>query len=769
MRRLLVLVATFSSILTFCPGCNAQEAPVQAQPIPAATLPEDPGEFGPYYYQRWLELTEGENVALGKRFGFNIPSNYYICQEGDNEAELTDGVLNMRDTYRIWFSRDVVAWIGANTVNAWVDLGEPQPVDCVVIRCQGRPMFPPRVTEVYASDDGERWRLINTAEAGRIDGGEDSYYVPLEGDFAYPVPVRVGVTARFIGLRMLPGSTLVIDEIAAMKGDERLPRLAESNAPEAFYHQEGVCPYFVHDEIPVMADHSALVNFYVLDPGIPEEASLEVLWDLPAEVVLEEAPDRPLATESVTHDGEEYTRWVMTLEGYNRRVNQTGNIFPVASAAPDAVLQSYLSARVDGEITNTVPYPVRVIAFPNASAPERLHTSMAWGGWLTHDHDPALHKRLGYNAIGAFPRNFAAGWWDNPPGDAAGTLADYAMAREAGLDVVMNLGYIALLAGDETRCQLPDGPATFICPSYRGEQYDTILRRMVVAYEHLDPRWIFYDIESWGHQDIETMKQCSRCTERFEAGDWETWEDFISDMGTEMMDDVYDAWEAKREELGRDPFVVGFYDIYAEPGRVYDNIWDFEKLYPRSLQISMPSLYVQGKGADIAREVAAIRVRMASNDIIPWLTPGTYGEFPQRLQRDMILETFCNGGNGITYYKTSQADPLELAVIAETIELVRPFEEIIADGAPIAAEMSCSTEKAKVCGMGLGNEALVLVSVYDWALPVEATVSWADHDAPVYDLDTGEQVGTAGSFTANVAGDNTKVYYVGDRYADRTE
>ena len=47
----------------------------------------------------------------------------------------------------------------------------------------------------------------------------------------------------------------------------------------------------------------------------------------------------------------------------------------------------------------------------------------------------------------------------------------------------------------------------------------------------------------------------------------------------------------------------------------------------------------------------------------------------------MILETFCNGGNGITYYKTSQADPLELAVIAETIELVRPFEEIIADGA----------------------------------------------------------------------------------------
>ncbi|NLO05604.1 MAG: discoidin domain-containing protein [candidate division WS1 bacterium] len=743
-------------VFMIAPGCRAQ------------ALPEDPAEYGPYYYQRWLELTEGENIALGRRFAFNIPSNYYICQEGDNEAELTDGALNMRENYRIWFSRDVVAWRGADTVNAWVDLGEAQPVDRVVIRCQGRPMFPPRSTQVYASDDGETWRLINTAEAGRIDGGEDTYYVPLEGSFAYPVPVSVGVTARYIGLHMFLGSTLVIDEVAVMKGDPALPKLGDSGAPEAFYHQEGVCPYFVHDEIPVMSEHAALVNFYVLNPGLAEEASLDVLWDLPAEVTLAQDPANPRATESVTHGGEQYTRWVMPLEGYNRRTNQTGNIFPVASVEPGTVLQSYLAARVDGEIANLVPYPVRVIAFPTGSAPERLHTSMAWGGWLTFDHDPALHRRLGYNAIGAFPRYWSPDedWTLDPPGVAGETLADYAMAREAGLDVVMNLGYIGRLTGDETRCQLPAGPATFICPSYRGPLYDDTIRRMVTYYEYTDPRWIFYDIESWSHRDIETMKDCSRCKARFEAGEWDSWEDFISDMGTEMMEDVHAAWEQKRQELGRDPFVVGFYDIYAEPGRVYDNIWDFEKLYPRSLQVSMPSLYVQGKGADVATEIAAIRARMKTNDIIPWLTPGTYGEFPQRLQRDMILETFCNGGNGITYYKTSQADPLELAVIAETIELVRPFEDIIMDGSPIAAELSCSTPKAKICGMALGNEALILVSVYDWTLPVEAAVTWAGHDAPVYDLDTGQRVGTAGSFTATVAGDNTKVYYVGDRYAD---
>jgi hypothetical protein len=72
--------------------------------------------------------------------------------------------------------------------------------------------------------------------------------------------------------------------------------------------------------------------------------------------------------------------------------------------------------------------------------------------------------------------------------------------------------------------------------------------------------------------------------------------------------------------------------------------------------------------------------------------------------------------------------------------------------------------------MADGNEALVLVSVYDWSLPVEATVAWPGHDAPVYDLDTGERVGTCGAgFTAAVADTNTKLYYVGSEYADVVE
>ncbi|MFP3903436.1 MAG: discoidin domain-containing protein [Armatimonadota bacterium] len=754
MNRYLVILIIFALAVAI-PSC--------AQ---IADLPDDPAEYGPYYYEKWQELTEGENIALGHPFEFNIPCNWYICQEGDNGAELTDGWLNMRESFKIWFSRKVAAWRGADRINAWVDLGEVQPMERVVVRCQGRPMYPPRKTEIYASDDGENWRLVRTAEAGPIDGGEDSYYAPLAGTYVYPMSIPVGIKARYLGLRMFLGATLVIDEVAVMKGGEDLPTLAASDTKEAFFHQEGACPYFIHDEIPVTAEVGTMVNFYVLNPGVPEDASFELFWDLPPEVELKHDPENPPPTETVTHDGQQYTRWVMPLEGYNRSRNQSGVRYPAASAEPGRTLQSYLGARVDGEVTNVRPYPVSVIAFPDATPPERLHTSMAWGGWLTYDHDPALHKRLGYNAIGAFPRYWGSGWWNDPPGEAADNLEGYEIARKAGLDVVMNLSYIGRLSGDETRCQLPDGPAGFICPTYRGEKYQETIDRMVTFYEYADPKWIFYDIESWSHRDAEKMKECSRCKARFEAGDWETWEDFLSDMGEEMMADVYNAWEQKRQELGRDPFIVGFYDIYKQPGRVYDNIWDFEKLYPEYIQLSMPSLYVQGKGQDVAHEMSAIRGRMDSNDIIPWLTPGTYGEFPQVRQRDMILETFCNGGRGITYYKTSQADPLELKIIADTINMVQPFEDIIMDGEPIADQLTCSTAKAKVCGMGDGDEALILVSVYDWSLPVEATITWTDHDTPVYDLDTGEQVGTCGEgFTANVAGHKTKLYYTGDKYS----
>ncbi|MFO7947220.1 MAG: discoidin domain-containing protein [Armatimonadota bacterium] len=751
-------VCSAIAVICLCVPIFAQDAPVVFQTDDGAVTADALGEF---YYNRWTGLTEGENLAAGREFQFNLPCNWYICQKGNNGLELTDGELNTTEKYTIWFSEDVAAWTGTDRVNLWVDLGSVKPVERVVVRVQGRPLNAPRQADLYGSDDGESWRQIATLHQGAREQ-ENAYYLPQQGAYVFPLNLPAGVKTRHVGMRLkLWSRHLVIDEIAVMKGADDLPDLAQSDAPEAFFHQSGIAPYFIRDTIPVTAEVGTQLYLHYNDPGVPEDSEVKIAWDLPAAVELKHDPDSPPETETVTHDGDEFTRYLLSPHPTRRRV---GPVFPAASVTPGTELTSYLGARVDGEVQNLRPFTVQVIEYPNATPPQRLHTGLAWGSWFTYPVDPELHKRLGFNAVGCFPRYWGGGldWWKNPE-RAADQLADIQIAHDADIDVIMNCGFLHQLKGEETRCQLPDGPAGFPCPSYRGEKYQELVDTMVGFYEHINPKWIFYDIELWSYRDPEKMKTCSRCQERFNGGDWDSFDEFLIDMGTEMMGDLYRAWEQKRQELGRGPFHVGSYNVDAADEGAYHNVWDFQKLYPDWLHFSMPSLYVGGRASAVANKIAACRKAQGTNDTIPWLTPGQDGEFPPDGQRDQVLEAFLNGSIGITYYWRGQMDPMELKVIAETIEMLRPFEDIIMDGEPIADELTCSTATAKVCGMANGDEALILVSVYDWGLPVEVEVSWLEHDAPVFDLDTGAAVGTCDGFEATVSGHRTKLYYTGVR------
>ncbi len=758
IRVSLVLTAVF--ILFIPVGCLAQDD----QQLREAVATAEPEELGPLYYEQWQKLTEGENLASGLEFKFNLPCNWYICQEGENGLELTDGELNMTEKYTIWFSRDVAAWTGTDRVNLWVDLGQAQPIDRVVVRVQGRPLNAPRIAEIYASDDGETWQILNTYQQGPIDA-EGAYYLPQAGAYVFPLAMEAKVKARYVGMRLFLWSRhLVIDEIAVMKGADELPALAMADKPEKFFHQQGIAPFFVRDVIPVTADVGTLTYLHYNDPGLDEEADLKIVWDLPPEVELQLAEDSSVVKEQIIRDGVTYNRYMISP---NRRSRRAGALFPRASARPGTESRSYLGASVNGEIQNMRLFPLQVIEFPNATPPKRLHTSLCWGGWFTYPHDPALHKRLGLNAIGCFPRYWGKDWWKNPE-TAADQLADLKLAQDAGIDVVMNLGYVHALKAEETRCVLPDGPAEFLCPSYRGEKYQELLGKMVGFYERINPRWLFYDIELWGYRDPVKMETCSRCKKRFEQGNYKDFADFLAAMGTEMIGDVYKAWEAKCQELGRPPFHVGFYDVYRWPERVYHNVWDFDRLYPGSLHLAMPSLYVGGRAEQVAAKISGIRALMDANDIIPWLTPGQDGEFPPAGQRDQILEAFCNGARGITYYWAGQTDPLELKVIAETIDLVRPFEDIVVDGKPIQG-LSADSEKVKLCGMALGDEALVLVSCYKYRLPQRAIVSFAGEGA-VYDADAGVEIPrqAGGAFPVSLQDQQTGLYYIGPRYKQRT-
>ena len=203
-----------------------------------------------------------------------------------------------------------------------------------------------------------------------------------------------------------------------------------------------------------------------------------------------------------------------------------------------------------------------------------------------------------------------------------------------------------------------------------------------------------------------------------------------------------------------------------------DGLFAFDNTYPDLLQMAMPSLYVAGNQRAVAQGVAANRARMKTNDIIPWLTTGCYGDYDPRHTRDMVLEALANGSRGVTYYWYGHFDAAHFKYHAEAVDIAAPVEDIFMDGQPLAG-LECSHKQVKLCGMGLGGQLAVLVSNYDGLAPeTQVTVRIpAAAGTPVWDLHSGrriDQTGPDGFFAISLGHTAAHLYYVGqwDRLPD---
>jgi hypothetical protein len=184
--------------------------------------------------------------------------------------------------------------------------------------------------------------------------------------------------------------------------------------------------------------------------------------------------------------------------------------------------------------------------------------------------------------------------------------------------------------------------------------------------------------------------------------------------------------------------------------------------------MAMPSLYVAGNPLAVAESISANRARMKTNDIVPWLSTGCYGDYDPVRTRDMILEAFANGARGVTYYSYGHFDAGHFQSHAEAINIVAPIEDIFMDGTPLTG-LKCDNAKLKLCGMGLGNEQAVLVSNYQRVsagtrVTVHSSAAWG---TPVTDLHTGERLGVTaadGSFVVTLDDVAAHMYYLGRKY-----
>ena len=184
------------------------------------------------------------------------------------------------------------------------------------------------------------------------------------------------------------------------------------------------------------------------------------------------------------------------------------------------------------------------------------------------------------------------------------------------------------------------------------------------------------------------------------------------------------------------------YDV--RPGGVYQQLFNFDALYPAILNESQTSTYTSLQPADIiliGDEIRKDRARLPHSDVMPWISPGDAGVFPGDNFQWALLECYANGARGIWFWSSRMWDSEDLIAYNKVIRAIAPLEEVIVKGNLVGAD-AVIEGAGRVSGMKLGNRMMLLAADYfgnsDGTLKVQLKVSAR---STLRDLMTGETVG----------------------------
>jgi hypothetical protein len=719
---------------------------------------------------QYLKMIAPGNLILGQPLRYvPAPTQYLNVDDGD-PWQLTDGKFGERTDERIWFERGCVGWQGPSLMTIFADLEQAQPIGSVVIRLLGGAEqnaleFPDEI-KVLLSNDGESYYQVAARhKRGLDDLSPEAWDLPEEHlAWVHNFQLPVGRKARYVAVQLRAQKQFAVsDEMAVVKGPDNLPALQPDPARQVVIVTAGVAFTPVWGNvIPVCQNLPLRARFLIQDAraGAAARQPCKLMLDLP-DTLRFVVPDLPCT--EVEHEGRTFRRYVVNWTG-------EGTDFYLQSLLPPGKTDILYTSGDSGHgPENERQITWQSLFIPQARVPKRLHVSLSWAEapqLLKHwpDYINAQHH-LGFNAVGMQP----CYWREENVPEYQQALA---AIRAGGLKLIQIESPAGAIAADrgqqEIKSLLPGGKFGHTCPSYRGQYYQKEHASFARATRWIDPDIIFYDIEAYWPGAVQEAPECTRCLERYRVGHYQDWDEFRAAMGKEIHADMKAAIDRARAEAGYTrPLIYGSYR--TEPlTPLNDGLFAFANTYPDLLQMAMPSLYVAGNALAVAENIKGNRARMKTNDIIPWLTTGCYGEFDPVRTRDMILEAFANGANGITYYWYGHFDAAHFKTHAEAIDLVAPIEDLFMDGKPLAG-LKSSDERIKVCGMGLVNEMAVLVSNYR-GVPAGTKVTvqtTAKAGTPVWCLHAGKKLGTVGptgAFTVTLDAIAAHMYYVGTKY-----
>jgi len=683
----------------------------------------------------WKEIIAGNNLAAGRAARFAPVPLFRKTTDGTEPQKLTDGKW---ENEFLPASKAAVGW-GYTTgeVAMIFDLGEERNVGEIVARFEGGKRYDsiafPRRIQVLLSADGKRY--FEAGSLTKVTGGEaelarenpSAYFnLPEVGTaYVHPFVMDVQRKARFVAVTVTPGVNSVFsDEVFVM----------ESLAPAACRSLDGLeAVPLVSKGVQVRPKREELVistnvvtpnTFTVSDLRAAEDKKRapNVVVELPAGIDLQVVhADYQLANGIMKWKGTvrkdesdpAVNRWIIEdlwdpakpdwqgMEGPIYFLPQKGVKFPADSVAR-------FSVEAPDSEDNVVEAPIRFIEIPEVPRQSAFHLSLTWTiekYAYTYPEYLRSFRHMGFSGIGVFPR------YHESEADAR-RLAEFCDAiRTEGLEVVFNESPMHIMEQTyadkpEIYSQIDGKPGKHLCQTYTGVYYEKEMERVRKSALLIRPDITFFDIELWYRSTAE-CKKCSRCKEAFAASGLKDWNTFMYTQGTRLLKDLHAAIAGTGPE-GRTP-LAGSYNLAPDPA-TYHDYFEFSQFYPKYLQFAMPVLYVRGNLQAVHDSTRKIYRALGNRDSIPWITAGTYGEFPPIKVGQQILELAVNGAKGGTYYRFQDNDPMDYYYQAVALKALAPFEGLLKTGR--ALEVSAEKTSLACSAWGDDKETLLLFGNY---------------------------------------------------------
>ena len=675
-----------------------------------------------YYQNLWAKRTQGNILSTGKKVTFSIPNNYRLTNDDKDPYDLTDGKISRNKKGLIWFEKDTVGWfsgVADGGVNFQIDLGEVKNVDRLVIRCLGGEVqktlgFPKRF-EIFVSKDGKNYYrtalLQKLAESDQaLSDFKQNFYIPERGKaIVYPFEFAINAEARYVAFTIASAAGgLFADELAVMEGNPKKAGFNAAYKTDAMpFYTKGVLVRPKLNEF-VLARNIITPTFFThCDMRTPAQKKFPMMLelDLPEGVI---AVSAGVKEEKYTDkNGQRRVKLTTKVEPRPWSGTMLKEIFFKVTKDIPAGSKAYFTSYSKGVEPIKQVFPFRAVEIAPVPTLKRIHVSLAWMGDQEARAYPEFFKAwktLGFNAVNGFPRYFDAP--SQPQREAF-----FKEVRKQGMKVVMTDSPIHAMPGKgkkghEMNCLVPDVVA--VCPSYTGEFHKKEVDRIRTCVVKSKPDYIFFDIEAF-YSSHATAKRCSRCLAAMKAAGMTSMDAFTKKIVADKIADFHQAVKSGAEQVGIKCPPIGLYG--RGPGAIDRSqlVMDWEQMYPRSITISQPSLYVGERPWLVQDRIRMTHKLMKNRNIIPWLTAGTYGEIRPQFVEYIALETLLNGAGGFTYFAYWDFDnALDYAAMAKALRAIAPYEDLVMDGELVEIPV----KDVDTSAIRKGNEMLLLVGNY---------------------------------------------------------